>query len=617
MNRNRARIILVYTGLALVTVVAYQPVCSNGFVNYDDNTYVTDNTNIKNGFTLQSLSWAFTSQDESNWHPLTWISHILDYQLFGLNPLGHHFMSVLLHIANTLLLFYVLHKTTTALWPSAFAACLFAIHPLHVESVAWISERKDVLSTLFGLLAMLAYIRYTRGPTLARYTGVLILFSLGLMAKPMLVTLPFVFLIIDYWPLNRPLKLKLLLEKIPLLILTSASCIMTYIAQKSGGSVTNMEVLSLGERISNALLSYVSYIGKIFYPVGLAVFYPHPTGALPIWKAILAAILLAAITVGTICTAGRRRYLLVGWLWYLGTLVPVIGIVQVGEQASADRYTYLPSIGLFIMLAWSAAEVIGKIRAGRFVLTISSALIITVLSVCTRVQVSYWRNSMTLFKHAIEVTKNNYMMHYLLGCEFAQQGRLDDGINQFRRAIEIFSAGGQIHYDLANTLRQKGKINAAIEEYRLAVKYKSNDADAHNDFGYALLSQGNFDEAKAQFSEALKINPNHSYALTGLAQVLIKHPKPDFRDAKAAVELAEHAAMLTKNQNPVVLETLATSYAIAGRFDLAVKTAQEALTLASTARHNELASRLNNAIKQYQQEQANNEPSVKMKTNGL
>jgi Tfp pilus assembly protein PilF len=579
MDRNRGLVILVYAGLVLATAAAYQPVCNNGFVNYDDDKYVIHNANIKNGLTLQSLYWAFTNQEASNWHPLTWISHILDYQFFQMNPLGHHLTNVLLHIINTLLLFYILQKTTGALWPSAFTACLFAVHPLHVESVAWIAERKDVLSTLFGLLTIVAYIGYVKRPSITRYVLTTVLFASGLMAKPMLVTLPFVLLLLDYWPLKRPINSKLstlnmFLEKVPLFILAAISSVITYTVQKSSGAVTGTNILPLSARISNAMVSYISYIGKMIYPSGLAVLYPYPQESLPIWKVIAAAVLLVTITSGITLGAHRQRYLLTGWLWYLGTLVPVIGIVQVGYQTMADRYTYLPSVGIFIIVAWSAAELLGKKRTGRIVLAISSALILAALVICTRMQIGYWRDSVTLFEHAIDVTKNNYRIHHALGLELILRGKVDEGISHYRRALEIMPENAEVHHILANALRRKGNINDAIEEYRLAVKYKSDNADALNDMGYTLLSQGNFDEAKAQFSEAIKIDPNHSYALTGLAQVFIKHPNPDFRNAEKAVELAERAATLTKNQNPVVLETLAAGYAAAGRFDLAVKTAQ-------------------------------------------
>ena len=577
--QNRGRIILICAGLVVATAAAYQPVFKNGFVNFDDDVYVTENANIKNGFTGQSVLWALTNSHAENWHPLTWLSHILDYKLFGLYPAGHHLTNLMLHIINTLLLFFILQKMTGSLWPSAFVAALFAIHPLHVESVAWVAERKDVLSALFWLLTMLAYWHYTKRPTLLRYSGTLILFSLGLMAKPMLVTLPFVLLLLDYWPLKRTVNskrsiLKLVLEKLPFMILAAISSVITYNLQTK----TGIDILPLGARISNADVSYISYIIKMIYPAGLSVFYPHPLGGITAWKITLAAVLLVFITITAILT--RRRYLIVGWLWYLGTLVPVIGFVQVGDQAMADRYTYLPLTGIFIMLAWSAVEIINRIHAKTFVPATISALIIIALLICTRIQIGYWRDSITLFERTLDVTENNYKMEYDLGYELVSQGRLDEGVVHYRRAIEISPVNTHIRYNLANCLRQQGKIDEAIEEYRKTIRYDKNYVDAYNNLGYALLPQGKLDEATTCFGEALKINPDMVNALVGLAQVLAIHPNPNKRDAARAVELSERAAKLTNNQNAKVLDTLAVSYAAVGRFDKAVKTEEAALNLA-------------------------------------
>jgi len=560
MPVNRKAVFFVYAGLVIATIIAYQPVCKNDFVYFDDDVYVTDNANIKNGFTRQAIAWAFSSGYAENWHPLTWISHILDYRIFGPNPVGHHLTNVLLHIINTLLLFYVLQKMTRAFWPSAFVAYVFALHPLHVESVAWISERKDVLSTLFWLLTMLAYARYVKRPSIARYAGVLLLFSLGLMAKPMIVTLPFVLLLLDYWPLNRPVNslrsiLNLLVEKVPFLVLAGICSMITYNLQTK----IETEILPIGLRVSNAVVSYINYIGKIIYPVNLAVFYPYSLGNLPVWKIITSAVLLAAITIVTLLAARRRRYLPVGWLWYLGTLVPVIGIVQVGDQAMADRYTYLPSVGISVMLAWSVAEHVGKTQARRIISVISSVFILAAFLICTRIQIGYWRDSITLFERTLAVTENNYKMEYDLGYELVSRGRLDEGVVHYRRAIEISPVNTHIRYNLANCLRQQGKIDEAIEQYCLTLEYKSDDVDTHNNLAYSLLSQGKFDEAKTHFVEALKINPDLAYSLTGLAWVLATHPNPVLRDPELAVELAERASSLTNNQNKTILDTLAAA----------------------------------------------------------
>jgi tetratricopeptide (TPR) repeat protein len=388
-----------------------------------------------------------------------------------------------------------------------------------------------------------------------------------------------VLLLLDYWPLKRTVNskrsiLKLVLEKLPFMILAAISSVITYNLQTK----TRIDILPLGARISNAAVSYISYIIKMIYPAGLSVFYPHPLGGTTAWKITLAAVLLVFITITAILT--RRRYLIVGWLWYLGTLVPVIGFVQVGDQAMADRYTYLPLTGIFIMLAWSAVEIINRIHVKTFVLATISALIIIALLICTRTQLSYWRDSITLFKQALAVTKNNYKMHYNLGYELISQGYLDEGISHYRQALEIAPENANISYNLANALYSQGKIDEAIEEYHKTIISDKNYVDAYNNLGYALLPQGKLDEATTCFGEALKIKPDMVNALVGLAQVLIIHPNPNKRDAALAVELSEQAAKLTNNQNAKVLDTLAVSYAAVGRFDEAVKTEEAALNLA-------------------------------------
>lgn len=343
--------------LALVTLIVFGQACRNDFVGYDDIYYVTDNPHVKSGLSLDSVIWAFTTMYNANWHPLTWLSHMLVCQLFSLNPLWHHLTNVLFHTVNTLLLFGILKRMTGKIWPSAFAAAAFALHPLHVESVAWVSERKDVLSGFFWMLTVICYIRYTERQSIGKYLLVFLVFGLGLMAKSMLVTLPFVLLLLDYWPLGRlqwEHRLKslwhLIIEKVPLLALSAASSTITFIAQKSAGAMELGKVYPLNIRISNAAVSYIAYIGKLIYPSRLAVLYPYPGSSLPLWQPIVSLLVLIAVSAAVIYSA--RRYLVIGWFWYIGTLVPVIGLVQIGNQMMADRYTYLPSIGIFIMVAW-------------------------------------------------------------------------------------------------------------------------------------------------------------------------------------------------------------------------------------------------------------------------
>jgi len=386
---------LIYLALALVTFVAFVQVGHNDFINYDDAEYVTENEKVQKGLNIESFVWAFTTGHASNWHPLTWLSHMLDCQLYGLSPAGHHLTNLFLHLLNTLLLFGVLKTMTRAVWPSAFAAVLFAVHPLHVESVAWIAERKDVLSAFFWMLTMAAYLRYTKHPCIVRYLPVVFAFALGLMTKPMLVTLPFVLLLLDYWPLKRlqfgrinipesQSHKRLILEKIPLFTLAAISSVITCIVQQSGGAMGGNEVLTVGVRLANALVSYVGYIHKMIYPKGLAVLYPHPLDGVGLWQPVVSFIILAVISAGVIFASRKRRYLATGWFWYLGTLIPVIGLVQVGSQAMADRYTYLPSIGIFIILAWGIPELLARWRCRKVIPAVLAGIVLVACSGLSR-----------------------------------------------------------------------------------------------------------------------------------------------------------------------------------------------------------------------------------------
>ncbi|MFZ0927353.1 MAG: tetratricopeptide repeat protein, partial [Syntrophobacteraceae bacterium] len=506
MLRNK-QIPLIYLLLAAAAFIAFWQVNTCGFVDLDDPLYVAKNIHIRDGITTQAIRWAFTTGYASNWHPLTWMSHMLDVQLFGLKPRWHHLTNLLFHIANTLLLFFVFNRMTKAPWKSAFVAALFALHPLHVESVAWVSERKDVLSAFFWMLTMAAYISYVEHRTedgrqkamlspssVLRYLAVLIFFVSGLMAKPMLVTLPFVLLLLDYWPLQRfepkksarqtrtevskqgagsgkrelpsankkkgkagkiptghgmvkeekpadhkyewALIRPVLREKIPLFALAALSSIVTFIAQQKGGAVGSIEAFSPGVRIANAWVSYIIYIGKTFWPVNLAVYYPHPR-LLPLWQALGAVLLLITFTISVIRTAKRFPYLTMGWLWFTGTMAPVIGIVQVGTQAMADRYTYIPLIGLFIMAAWGIPELLKKWRYRKETLFASSALILTCLFIVTWIQTGYWRNSIALFDHALKVTSPSDLILRARGSVYDKLGNYTQAVSDFDRAIEI------------------------------------------------------------------------------------------------------------------------------------------------------------------------------------
>ena len=563
---------LICLFLALITLALYWPVTHFEFNNYDDVPYVTENPNIQNGLTIRAIKWAFVTGYFGTWHPLTWLSHLLDVEIFGLHAGGHHFTSVLFHIANTLLLFLLLQRWTMAVWRAAFVAALFAWHPVHVESVAWVAERKDVLSTCFWLLALFAYGRYVGEPgkieeikfqksrdRRSYYMLSLAFFALGLMAKPMLVSLPLILLLLDYWPLGRiqlPLSTgkiaALLREKIPFFLLAALSCVITFLAQKNAGAVETFDHYSFADRAANALVSYVSYVGKLFWPAKLAVLYPYVHN-LPLVEVLGAAILLLAICALVVRLAKSRPWLLVGWLWFVITLVPVIGLVQVGEQAMADRYTYIPSIGIFLMIIWEVPRFLNAGTEGTMMLP-SAAIILVVCLLTAAQQIRYWQNSITLWTHAIEVTKNNATAECNLGSALNTQGRAAEGIMHERTALKIKSdyavaennlacaLGGQgkldeaefylvaaiksdPHYDrsyfnLGLTYMKTGRMDDAVAQFRSFIKLNSQYAPAYASLGHILAQQGHVEEAIEQYHKALAISPNYSYARDGLAEAL-------------------------------------------------------------------------------------------------
>jgi len=527
---NKYRTLYVYLALALTTLASYWQVRNCQFVNYDDKQYVAENRHVKVGLTGKSVVWAFTTGHASNWHPLTWLSHMLDCHLFGTSPHWHHFTNLLLHIANTLLLFTVLKQMTAALWRSAFVAALFALHPLHVESVAWIAERKDVLSTFFWMLTMIAYLSYVRRPGIGRYLLALLVFALGLMAKPMLVTLPFVLLLLDYWPLgrlrlrgdvNRKSWSRLVCEKVPFFTLSAISSIVTFLVQQSGAAVATVEKVPIDFRIANALVSYISYIVKMVYPRRLAVLYPLSGHDLLTWRPVVSLIILLSLSAAIIRIAQRRRYIAVGWLWYLGTLVPVIGLIQVGEQAFADRYTYIPLIGLFIIVGWALPDLLSKWRYRKITLALSAGIVLVVLLICTRIQVRYWQDSFTLFGHALEVTENNAGMHRAMGLSLVSQRRFDEAVSHCRQAVQINPNSARLHESLGITLAAQGNFDEAISSYHQALQLKPNYAEVYNYLGDALQSQGRLDEAVNSYSQALQLKPNYAEAHNNLSVALL------------------------------------------------------------------------------------------------
>ena len=456
--------------LAIVIVAAFWRVRANDFV-YDDYQYILANEHVHNGLNAGDISWAFRAFFQANWHPLTWISHMLDNQLFDLSSKGPHLVNLLFHIANTLLLFYILKRMTRTLWQSAFVAALFGIHPLHVESVAWISERKDVLSTFFWMLTLLAYVHYVEKPTIKRYVLILSAFALGLLAKPMLVTLPFALLLLDYWPLKRfNLGWRLIWEKIPLMAMAAISSVITYIAQHSGEAVTTFDRLHFGIRAANAVVSYVSYLWKMIWPRGLSIIYPHPIETLPTWEVAASGLVLACISALAIRSARRLPYFAIGWFWYLGTLVPVIGLVQVGAQAMADRYTYVPLIGIFIVIAWGVPDLLARRKPRGKLLAIPAIGVILALMICTWIQVSYWRNNLTLFEHDLAYNRPTKDSLNNLAAAYKEQGMYDRAIALFKARLRQEPGDPQAIYNLAGTYVEAGRTEDAIRGYRTFIE---------------------------------------------------------------------------------------------------------------------------------------------------
>jgi tetratricopeptide (TPR) repeat protein len=527
--RNLRVKVLICLALALITLALYLPSLRHDFIQYDDQQYVTENPRVQAGLSVSGLVWAFGFH-AGNWHPLAWLSHMLDCQLYEARAGGHHFTNVLLHIASTLLLFLVLNRMTFSLWRSAAVAALFAWHPLHVESVAWVAERKDVLCAFFWMLTLLLYVRYAVKPSVLRYFFTLGSFILCLMAKPMGVTLPFVLLLLDYWPLNRVLELtdrrpptlpasfvqtpwrKLIWEKVPFLVLSAIACVLTVSAQEL--AIVSTAGLPVSQRVANVLVAYNHYLAAMFFPRDLAVYYPYDfhiaTAAV-----VCAVIVLGLLTFLAIKNVRQRPYIATGWLWYLGTLVPVIGIVQVGDQAWADRYTYLPLIGLFVAIVWFAFEIIKS----RIVLQSLAAIMAVALIVVTSVQLGYWKNTRTLFEHTAKVTRHNAMAVTILGSLLAEEGKLDEAMQYYQTALRYTPNFPEAHFFLGNALDQQGKLDEAVAEYQKALWFRPTQEQTHIFIGIALAKQKKYDEAIAHYTEALKLNPDSAATHNNIARI--------------------------------------------------------------------------------------------------
>lgn len=506
----RSKLLSICLLLTILTIAVYWPVTDNQFIAYDDQLYVTENHNVTSGLTWQGTYWAFTSFNVSNWHPVTWLSHQLDVTLFGLNPAGHHATSLLLHLANIFLLFFLLIRLTGTLWRSAAVAAIFAFHPLHVESVAWVAERKDLLCSFFFLLTLHAYLRYAKRSRWPDILPVIVLFASSLMAKPMSVTLPFVLLLLDWWPLRRidTVSLRtLLLEKTPLILLSAISCIVTIFAQQAGGAVITVEKLSVLERMTNALSSYLLYLWKMVWPHDLALLYPLPSTP-PYILASFGAVFITVVTIIGFQLQKSRPYILAGWLWYLGMLVPVIGLVQVGIQSHADRYAYLPMVGCSVVAVWGMHDISAKWRYGHQALTMLAITLLIIFAFKTRQQVFVWRDSETLFRHALSVTKDNYVIHINLGIALWKRGLQDEAIAEYRKAISISPEYPDIHFFLANAFLVQGRAAEAVEEYLMTLTLRPDFRYAHTNLGMALQRIGRIEEAIAEYKEGLRLEPN-------------------------------------------------------------------------------------------------------------
>jgi Tfp pilus assembly protein PilF len=529
-NDQRWQAMWVCLALAAITFAVFGQTAHHDFINFDDNDYVYANPVVAQGLTFKGLVWAFSGAHAENWHPLTWLSHMLDCQLYGLRPAGHHVSSVIFHAATVIALFLVLRQMTGAFWRSAFVAAVFAIHPLRVESVAWVSERKDVLSGLFFMLTIAAYVRYARLPwSPARYGLVVLLFAMGLMCKPMLVTLPLVLLLLDYWPLRRMESQKfsrLVLEKLPLLALSAGSCLVTLLEQTKLTLPTGSS-LPLGMRLVNAVVSCAVYLGQMVYPAKLALFYPYPFKGFPGWEVALAGLLAAALSLIAIWQWKKQPWLLVGWLWYLVMLTPVLGIIQVGGQAHADRYTYLPQIGIYVAVTWLVAGWVAKWRIPRMAVGWIMAGVVGLLMVCAWKQTACWQNSETIWSHTIACTQDNDVAHLNLGLVFLQNGNVDGAIAEYQNALQINPNVAEAHYNLGVAFLQTGKVDDALNQFQAALKINPAFAAASVTLGEVYFQQGRLDAAIPQFQKALQINADNVQAQMDIANALMQKGEVD------------------------------------------------------------------------------------------
>jgi protein O-mannosyl-transferase len=564
--------------LAIATLAIYLPVGSCGFIDYDDDVYFFANPHVLGGLNWADIKWAFTSGEDANWHPLTWLSLMLDAQLFGNGAAAPHLVNVLIHIANSILVFRLFRQMTATLWRSAVLAMLFALHPLHVESVAWVAERKDVLSSFFGLLALLFYARYndsSPGSHAWPYYLSLFFFTCSLMSKPMLVTLPFVLLLLDFWPLQRfnifSLK-RLLIEKIPFFLLSAAASVMTFLVQKKGGAVISLANVSMGQRVENTFVSYARYLRKIFWPVNLATPYPPPH-YWPMWLVIFSIALFAVLCLAAVAARKIFPFAFTGWFWFAGMLVPVIGLVQVGAAALADRYAYLPLIGILLIAVWCAGEICAKFRVPRNGIILIATFFILACAVRAGNQVRLWKNDPALFGHALAVTKNNYVASLDLGFWYAKNGQVAESLQCYDDAVRLGPDNATALYDAADAFAKLGHWDDAIRDYRRSLQISPNQPDALNNLGFALARNKQLSEAAACFETVLALQPNSADAHNNLATILFMQGKLE----DAATQFSD-ALQLSPNDFRICVN-LAGTYEGLGQTNLAVKYYQQALRL--------------------------------------
>ena len=626
MIRRRSLSVLLGLLLTALTVATYWPIRQNGFIDFDDHEYIVDNPVVADGVSWRSVRWALTTRHTGNFHPVTWLSHLIDGELFGVDrPAGHHLHNLLLHTASALVLFGLLVRMTGAVGRSFFAACVFAVHPLQVESISWAAERKAVLAMLFWMLTLLAYVRYVERRTVLRYLAVAVFFALALASKQTVVTLPFVLLLLDYWPLGRvdvpargrggdrrptestspdltcsqapawqralptqPRSLnQLIWEKVPLLAMTAAVCLLTLWVQAQAGLVKAGTTRPLTARLENAAVSYVVYLRKMLWPSDLAVFYPHPGDTLPAWKVAGSVAVLLALTGIALATRKRRPYLAVGWFWYVGTLVPLIGLVQAGLHAMTDRHSYIPLVGLEIAIAWLVADAAEAWRARPLMLGAAGTAVVLVLAALSWRQTRLWRDSITLFEHTINVTDENDVARYNLALVLEREGRRAEAIRRYEEAVAINPDYVSARLNLGAALAQEAKFDEAVEQLEALLRQKPDDEMAHHNLANVLVELGRDEEAADHYRRAIAMRPDWPQPLIGLTWVLASSPAERLRDGREAVLLAERARDLIRRGGPAeigqlagCLDALAAAYAEAGRYPEAIRTAEEAADVA-------------------------------------